>query len=157
MNTREQIAQLRQDNPCLTLEQIGYKVGVSRERVRQLLNKEGLPTKHHIRQRYCVVCGETIPHYNTKGNTCSMKCFKKLHSVTLICTACGKEFARKVSDILDYNARLKHRGTNKSRVGFFCNKKCFGRWLGMMYGCKFSTNPQHLHSPSTTYLQSPLL
>ena len=42
---RDKIARLRMTHPGWTLARIGEEVGVTKERVRQLLKKQGLPTK----------------------------------------------------------------------------------------------------------------
>ena len=45
LSKKDQIIRLREENPDLTLVQIGDEVGVSRERVRQVLSENGLQTK----------------------------------------------------------------------------------------------------------------
>ena len=42
---RRRVALLRNSHPDWTLQQIANEVGLSRERVRQLLMKSGLPTR----------------------------------------------------------------------------------------------------------------
>ena len=45
---RIKVASLRNNHPEWTLQQIADEVGISRERVRQLLIKLGLPTKRRL-------------------------------------------------------------------------------------------------------------
>ena len=45
---RLKVASLRNNHPEWTLQQIADEVGISRERVRQLLVKLGLPTKRQL-------------------------------------------------------------------------------------------------------------
>ena len=42
---RDRVALLRKSHPDWTLERIGTEVGITKERVRQLLNILGLPTR----------------------------------------------------------------------------------------------------------------
>ena len=44
---RKKVIRIRMANPCATLQQIGDEVGVSRERVRQILSRAKLPTSHY--------------------------------------------------------------------------------------------------------------
>ena len=59
MSTNEKVIELRTSNPNLTLKEISISVGVSRERVRQILEKNNLPTSHYRPARNCNI--ETIP------------------------------------------------------------------------------------------------
>lgn len=43
-STSKKVIKMRKENPRATLQQIGNKVGVSRERVRQILSRAKLPT-----------------------------------------------------------------------------------------------------------------
>jgi len=45
MDTAKKVIQIRREDPCLTLQEIGDKVHVSRERVRQILEKAKLKTR----------------------------------------------------------------------------------------------------------------
>jgi PP-loop superfamily ATP-utilizing enzyme len=44
-SVREHAIKLREKSPCMTLQAIGDKCGVSKERVRQILQSEGMETK----------------------------------------------------------------------------------------------------------------
>ena len=44
MSKGEKVVELRRKCPSLTLQEIGDSVHLTRERVRQILNKNGLPT-----------------------------------------------------------------------------------------------------------------
>ena len=57
------VIRLRKGNPCMTLKQIGDRVGVTRERVRQVLSRAGLPTRALVspKLRYeCPGCGKLL-------------------------------------------------------------------------------------------------
>lgn len=127
VQNRGNIITLRKRYPCMTLAAIGRKVGLSRERVRQILVDENVETKR-MRQSYiCLNCRKIfIPQPNHRRKSfCSAKCYHEYHSLILICEQCGKPFERLVSRILDQ--RQKH-------TYYFCSKICYGRWLGIHYG-----------------------
>lgn len=51
LNTREQVRELRSANLCMTMSEIAKRVGVSRQRVFDILQEEGLPTKHYVSKK----------------------------------------------------------------------------------------------------------
>jgi len=123
-NTREYIINLRSSNSCMTMSEIARNAGVSRQRVYQVLKKEGLPTKHNIKkdQYECPVCGNI-----TAKKFCSKECKIKWRQIPIICTECGILFFRYYSQLLtDYC----HGHTN----AFFCSKECRNKWLVEKYG-----------------------
>ena len=119
---RKTVRDLRMGNPRMLAAEIAEQVGVSRERVRQILNSEGLPTRIAPRLRPCKVCGNPITNNNAKYY-CSMACLTKDHQVSLVCSICGKPFKIRTCD---YEHRLRHKKTNL----WFCSKVCQGKWLG---------------------------
>jgi endogenous inhibitor of DNA gyrase (YacG/DUF329 family) len=139
MGISESVIAIRKANPCATLQTIGNQVGVSRERVRHLLNDAHLPTTHFKQKYLCVVCGSEIEERDRRQRHspfCSNECSHKYHNVTLSCDFCGKSFERNVSDTLMYHCR-----PNKKQVGIFCSRKCFGKWAGKTYG--FVAHPEN--------------
>jgi hypothetical protein len=116
--------ELRKATPCLTLQQIGDKLGVTRERVRQLLNKGEMPTKHyHYNSKlHCAKCGKKL-FAPSKSGLCQGCWASPL--VPLICDQCGKLFYRRQLRIL--NPRQPH-------TGFYCSKQCYGVHFGTHYG-----------------------
>ena len=67
LETRKRVRELRESNLFMSMSEIGRLVGISRQRVFQILQEEGLPTKHLSRQvnkhRYhCQVCGKIGSH-----------------------------------------------------------------------------------------------
>ncbi len=136
------VIEIRKVNPCALLKDIGDKVGVTRERVRQILKRANLPTRHYIIKRHCAKCGVPV----AGGVKYCAKCHHELHHVKLICDTCGIMFERKLSHILAYPSRMNKRNStlNMKQVGIFCTKKCFGKWAGNHFG--FKTHPENIPS-----------
>ena len=114
---------LRNDTPCLTLQQIGDKLGITRERVRQILLNQGKDTKHYIHKNIyeCLECGTTI-----MGNShyfCSNTCRNKYKNIPLICEQCGILFYRT-------EAQLLH-SIKRGQKHIYCSRKCFGHVIGI--------------------------
>lgn len=133
---KQLVCDLRRDNPCLTLESIANKVGVSRERVRQILRSESLPTKAIKRlwrkKAICPNCGILFMHKNSNNDYCSLSCKKEHHRITLSCDGCRRLFIRPQAEIL-YRARVS---PDKK---WFCSRACRSRYLGTTYG--FGVHP----------------
>ena len=140
------IIEERKKNPCLTLQQIGDKYGVSKEYIRQVLNREGLPTKHFIQNYVCNYC-EKILH--RRKLFCNHICMRKYHDVQMICDYCGKTFTRKIHNI---KISLRRPLGGKGQKKFFCNKSCHGKYIAENYG--FSKFPDHAKYPSKNPLLS---
>jgi len=71
MSTADQAIQLRIEHPEYSLQTIGTQLGVSRERIRQLLKKNHLPTASAREYRYCW-CGKRLR--SAHKFHCSQKC-----------------------------------------------------------------------------------
>lgn len=84
-HSRERIIELRRLHPEMTLESIGNDVGVSKERVRQVLVQENLPTVSKGRSSTkiknplpCAECGTLDKQFITKHSLyCSTTCITK--------------------------------------------------------------------------------
>jgi len=118
-----EVLKLRQNNPCFTLQTIGDIVGLTKERVRQLLKHANLNTKSFKGISFCINCGCEI-----KGNNrltrlfCSKQCRYQYNEIPLYCDTCGKLFYRQ-----------KHIVAAASRKGYkhnFCSQHCKGVHLG---------------------------
>ena len=57
-SVRDKVIELRKSMPCASNQTIADKVGVSRERVRQILKSSGLPTRKYYAT--CSECGKKI-------------------------------------------------------------------------------------------------
>ena len=126
------IADMRRKFPCYTLQQIGNEFGLSRERVRQILNSQGEETQslRRVTPQQCQRCGDII----AKNRIHCDKCQYELHHVQVICDQCGKLFWRSVSSVLQYSFL-----SDNKRQHYFCDRKCFGRWTGRNRG--FGAHP----------------
>ena len=133
LNTRERVEELRMSNLYMSMSAIARTVGISRQRVFQILQEDGLPTKHLARainkyQYSCLACGKISTH-----KFCSNECKKQWHQIPVVCTRCGKLFFREVHQFLA-NYR-DHSDT------VFCSRNCQSRWIGAHYG--FKSDPNH--------------
>jgi predicted transcriptional regulator len=121
-NTRKLVIKLRSADLFMTMSEIAQKVGISRQRVHQILQKEGLSTKHKTKKcRYkCPVCG-TISTWKF----CSVECKRKWQLIPIICSRCGNLFTRNKYQFLN---NYRHHGN-----ALFCSKHCAGKWLAEQY------------------------
>ena len=120
------IIELRQLHPTMTLQAIGEHVGVSKERVRQILKKENLPTvskgNHSSKAKEilpCIVCGSidkkrTKKHALTCNNECRKQSLKNywknnpIQMTTFQCHYCGQEKLKAQSQIKKQASRFLH-------------------------------------------------
>ncbi len=134
-----------------SLQQIGDAVGVTRERIRQLLEKHAVtkPSFYTEKQvarligcstwflcnlrRRGVINPKRSGHllYSVDDLTEARRAldeYRQEHSpITLKCKQCGRDFQLKPSL---YRARLRRR----KFPGFFCSRRCMGKWSGAQYG-----------------------
>ena len=112
---------------------IGIKVGRSRERVRQILKNEGLPTLRYKQRLF--ICQNCESEYDIKNNDykskifCSAKCRWEYSNPLVICDWCGGLFRRRIGALT--HKRMKH-------THYYCSKYCQGKYLGFTYGFKIN-------------------
>jgi len=130
-DSRQKVRDLRSNNLCMNMSEIANKVGISRQRVYQILREEGLPTKHYqkMTQYVCPVCGTIRAH-----KFCSDECKKKWQQIPVICDRCGKLFFRNRHQFL----------TNYSHFNntLFCSRDCSSKSWAEHYG--FKAHPDHI-------------
>ena len=116
--------ELRKTTPCLTLQEVGDKLGVTRERARQLLKAGEMPTKHyHYNSKcHCAKCGKKLKVPSQSG-LCHDCWATPL--VPLICDQCGVLFYRRQAQVL--NPCQPH-------TGYYCSRQCYGKYFGIHYG-----------------------
>ena len=120
----------KKGNPLFTCQRIAEQFGCTREYVRQILNKAGLPTSLRLPKSLCPQCGEPK---RRQANLCPA-CSHKKHWVILQCTGCGQTFERRKSNYKRNTMEYQHSSTFSYSGKVFCNRSCFGRWLGSNYG-----------------------
>ena len=133
--TLQDIAEVVQDLGCLN--------SFTRERVRQILNKEGLPTKNvSAPLPLCYWCRAIrVSMKNNKG--CNDPICKRDRSSRVVnCNYCGKDkrvplgvYERNINEARGIISKTRNRDDIPHYKGFFyCNRKCFGKWLGKTHG-----------------------
>lgn len=112
---RQQVKQARELNPCASATDIARQVGVSRQRVCEILKSENLPTRRHIQRRSCIICGTPLP--SNQMILCSPECRLEYHHPQVECAWCGKLFR------ISYKWELFRNERN------FCSTSCRSkRW-----------------------------
>jgi predicted RNA-binding Zn-ribbon protein involved in translation (DUF1610 family) len=106
--------------PCSTLADIGRELGVSRERVRQVLVRANIQTKIRKVKPFCKDCGNELTHYNIYERC--QKCLTIYKSVPLVCDNCGRMFYRGQSEVIAHSKDIRYKGKS------FCCKKCSGKY-----------------------------
>jgi len=131
MLDKDKLAKMRWTNPCATLQDMGDHFGVTRERIRQVLNELELPTKHYAEKTMmgCLKCGTPFPEKEGK-EFCSRECQSVYNTILITCSQCGKLMKRKACQTLLTESRIKlgYKGN------FFCSKRCQGFWLAEKHG-----------------------
>lgn len=128
----QDIVSMRIKNPCATLKQIGDKFGITRERVRQILNKNKLDTHHLCYPKHrCNNCGKPTNH----KLFCSKKCKLEFSKATLICDQCGITFERRVYNMKGNIIRNHSKNT-------FCSRRCLGLWM-FDHAKRYSASKKH--------------
>ena len=138
MATKEELKiliQPREDGSFPSLQEVGNHLGVTRERVRQILEKHRI-TKPRAKKiypsKFCIDCGIEINH-TAKSGRCG-SCYHK--RVSLNCFTCEKTFDIGRSS---YKARIHVTGTkreSKRVTPLFCSRRCYGVWFGKNFGFK---------------------
>lgn len=126
------VVSLRRNNPCALLDDIARQVGLTRERVRQILKESGRPTRHYIPPKekfYCSSCGKPSVY------PVCFDCRKQQSWVEIACNSCGKLNKYLISRVIWEEAHKRHTHL------YFCDKICQGRWFGEHYG--FGAYPEH--------------
>ena len=121
------IIEIRKRNPCMSSTDIAKILHISRERVRQILSKEGLSTRsiRYKLVRTCPQCGDSKHPDRKLCSECREK--NRLDKyIQVSCTNCGTLYSKSISRLITE--------TNRGYQHFFCGTKCFGAWAGNTYG-----------------------
>jgi hypothetical protein len=106
-----------------TLEEVAGVLGITRERVRQLINERGITRVPHPAKTYptCKVCNQ--PNSNHRGVEWRSRQFRTHQACTkiiLTCPQCDNEFSLRRSD-----GRVTGQ-VKRDRI--FCSRSCFWLW-----------------------------
>jgi len=119
----DKVIELRTKNPRMPAIEIANQIGVSREYVRQILVKLGLPTRFIQSSRLCRNCGAKINKQSISG--LCFKCLRESHRATLTCDECGKEYKVLRSVV----RAMAKRGYKHN----FCGRPCLNRYASRTY------------------------
>lgn len=128
LSTAERIRLILEENPNQTLQAVAEQVGVSRERVRQIQDANGLyrPKRYKTSPRErCAKCDKELSADSStrarrvKRAVVCRDC-RRAERITMPCVWCGADVTRPT-----YLARNKQA---------FCNRIHFGKWAGTNYG-----------------------
>ena len=118
---REHVIRIRIQNPCLTLQRIGDHVGLTRERVRQILASEDCETKAYKKIKRCFRCDKV---FTANKKYCSSECYLKdiaeqreKNNIEVSCSYCGKMTIRYAPQLIS----VWNSGRQKQ---CFCSRKC---------------------------------
>ena len=120
---------------------IAAEVGVSREYVRQIANREGwtgrLHAKDKVSRKVCASCGNV----GVRGR--SIYC-SPCTWVEVPCSYCDKPVRMRVAQLTNRMNQF-HSSPNGKTVRYtgrvFCDRYCFGKWAGRNYGTGSANNP----------------
>lgn len=135
----QRVIDMVKECPSKGFRRIGAEVGITGERVRQIVERAGLldmrrSAKHESRKRECGVCGTRFSPTNEWSKYCEVhKGGPKRNTpkLTQVCGTCGKQFERLLSN---------WRPTRPDSIPF-CSKSCQGLWVGNNHG--FGVHPEH--------------
>lgn len=129
--TAREVILARINNPCATMQDIGSKLNISRQRVEQILLNHRLATKKWHAIYICNSCGNEIDRkiyhssYFCSGD-CRREFYKQYRTVVLTCSYCGKQFNRRLK-------RVNGTMIPDNQTTFFCDKKCQGKYAASHY------------------------
>ena len=137
MTDRSAIVATRRRNPCATLQEIGDKYGVTKERIRQILKEKGEATRHWTARsaartgNVCPSCGGWKEDISVRCLNCYRLKQRAERGSTLVpvsCDWCGKITWRYPAWVIRSANSPRHKGHQ------FCNRRCQGSWVGTNYG-----------------------
>ena len=149
-NRIEEIHKLLESNPHMTLKEIGDTLGVTRERVRQIILVNNYKFEHpnslyrnhrNIKRiirlgklpkiRECSGCTTAISTQN-KGGMCR-PCRKESNLIKLICTYCGNKATLSSQASAMRRSHIK-RNKIKNPDLEFCSLDCSSKYVGRRFG-----------------------
>jgi hypothetical protein len=134
MTTFDRACWLREGDETLSLGQIAKQIGVSRQRVYQILKEDGLPTAGIFTSKFppCPGCGKPRP-WRHRHELCN-NCRTKRASVQFSCDTCLVIFSRQ-----SYRSPFNPNRVTQNHT--FCSKRCQGKYLAAHHG--FGVHPEN--------------
>lgn len=130
-STTHRVLQIRRDTPSKRAIEIAEEMGVTRERVRQILAKAYTETGAFCYRPNLLICGICGHHIDSRYNSgrkykgkplgVCLLCKRESAFVKCNCKHCDKDFLRRKSTIA--------RNVKKGIVNTFCNRKCAQRYI----------------------------
>lgn len=120
--TQDVILYIRNVHPTISTINLSVLLGVSRQRINQILKKNNLPTNTRT-LNLCAYCSTPC---RKPLKYCSSTCRSEAKRLDFTCEECGIVFQRTVTYA---NARAK-RGYKHT----WCSKHCQGKTLGRLHG-----------------------
>ena len=125
LQKRSAIVQMKLENPSITLQALGDRFNLTRERIRQILISEGFITHRKLKTRDCLYCSATFVvqdriNAGLSLTYCSKECKTDSHRVYLNCKSCGKQYFLGASA---YRGRQRYHSLS---VNNYCSIKCRG-------------------------------
>jgi len=119
----KRIVRYKEENPTLTLKDIGKRFKTSKQYIHKVLKNQNIPTAIRAKKKrvsYCLECKNLIPAKTLlKKPICSKKCHFKYYNIKILCDFCRIPFYRKRSALIQKSLR----GYRHS----FCTIQCFYR------------------------------
>ena len=124
------IVEYRKLHPCVNMNEIGRHFGLCRERIRQILVREGVRTTSTKRDRcVCPSCGGRKQPKSKTCRACTSESFRATGSkfTAVACTGCGELFLMNTSFLVYATSKRGYKH-------FFHNRACMSHWVGINYG-----------------------
>jgi len=118
MKAKNKIVRLRKKFPLLPSNQIAQQVGVSRQYVSIILQKNSLPTSAP-RRKNLKDCPQCHFLHRGRGKFCSAECHFRYTQIAVSCAFCHLKFYR-TRQLIDTKARLGYHQ-------IYCSRTCYYR------------------------------
>ena len=119
----KRIVKYKEENPTLTLEDIGKRFKTSKQYIHKVLKNQNITTAIRVKKKrvfYCLECKTPIQtKFLRKKPTCSKKCHFRYYNIKIFCDFCRIPFYRKRALLIQ-----------KSLMGYkhsFCTLQCYRR------------------------------